>query len=163
MMCKHDKYWSYGAWLTVNLVSNFAEVYEMFFESTRNERLCHGWFLRYCHERVNTFVSQPRHDRGHKAQLTAANEKIFPPYQWKKLYEYLLMETKCTEMNAVALIRLMKKRFLVLSEDGISAQNPADLFTDVVMSANPEAQPGTVTVCNLPPNNAHWDLDAPAH
>ena len=163
MMCKHDKYWSYGAWLTVNLVSNFAEVYEMFFESTRNERLCHGWFLMYCHQRVNTLVSQTRHDKGDKAQLTADNEKIFPPYQWKKLYEYLLMETKCTEMNAVALIRLMKKRFLVLSEDGISAQNPVDLFTDVVMSASPEAQPGTVTVCNLPPNDAHWDLAAPAH
>ena len=73
------------------------------------------------------------------------------------------METKGIEWTSVALIRLMKKRFLVLSEEGISAQNPVDLFTDVVMSANPEAQPGTFTVCNLPPNNAHWDLDAPAH
>ena len=157
-----DTYWSYGAWLTVNIVSNFAEVYELFFDSTRNERLCHGWFLRYYSDHVNRLVSQGKYDKDNKAELTADNEKVFPPYQWKKLYEYLGMVPRSVrEKTSAGLIGLLKKCFLVENIPG--QQNPVDLFTDVVLSANPQSRPGTISVCHFHPNDPVLHLDAPAH
>jgi len=74
---------SYSVWLVATLVGNISEIYEMFFDGIRDERLCHGWFLKYIHEEVNSSISQFKYDT--KKVVTANNDEIYPPYKWDDL------------------------------------------------------------------------------
>ena len=129
-----DAYFSYSAWLVTSLVANVAEIYEMFFEGTRDERLCHGWFLKYVHEEVNSTTSQYEYDC--KKVVTSNKQEIYPPYQWENLYGYLSNELagNAKDKKACALTELMKKCYL--NDDAAGpVQTPVHLFVQTVINA----------------------------
>ena len=125
---------SYSVWLVATLVGNIAEIYEMFFDGTRDERLCHGWFLKYIHEEVNNSISQFKYDT--KKVVTANNDEIYPPYKWDDLYEYLSDElaNNAKDKKASALTELMKKPFFN-DEVGGPVQTPMTLFLQTIASS----------------------------